>query len=110
MLKYVNMLNERLEQLKDIDLIDNRSNTELEITAEPKVEEDETAKAASKNLNKKSERKRKRLRNETIIKKRKYGIVPKAFVEKELCYFHFMLYLRLRLRILYHSFINHNII
>ena len=50
MLKYVNMLNERLEQLKDIDLIDNRSNTELEITSEPKVEKTKKRGVAAPNL------------------------------------------------------------
>ena len=75
MLKYVNMLNERLEQLKDVDLIDNRTNAELEISVdvEPKVEEDEKMK--------KSERKS--LPNEMIGRKFKSGFVSKAFSEKE---------------------------
>ena len=80
MLKYVNMLNERLDQLKDVDLIDNRTNTELEksVHVEPKVEEDAKMKATRENLNKKSERKRKRRPNETIVRKCKSGFVAKA--------------------------------
>ena len=80
MLKYVNILNERLDQLKDVDLIDNRTNTELEksVHVEPKVEEDAKMKATRENLNKKSERKRKRRPNETIVRKCKSGFVAKA--------------------------------
>ena len=80
MLKYVNMLNERLDQLKDVDLIDNRTNTELEksVDVELKVEEDAKMKATRENLNKKSERKRKRRPNETIVRKCKSGFVAKA--------------------------------
>ena len=80
MLKYVNILNERLDQLKDVDLIDNRTNTELEksVDVEPKVEEDAKMKATRENLNKKSERKRKRRPNETIVRKCKSGFVAKA--------------------------------
>ena len=80
MLKYVNMLNERLKQLEDVDLIDNRTNAELEkvVDVEPKVEKDKKMKAARENLNKKSERKRKRRPNETIARKCKSGFVAKA--------------------------------
>ena len=68
--KYADMLKERLEELKDVDLIDNRTNIE---TDDEKVK----PKAARENLNTGSERKRKGFR------KGKPGVAKKRFVEKE---------------------------
>ena len=68
--KYADMLKERLEELKDVDLIDNRTNIE---TDDEKVK----PKAARENLNTGSERKRKG------FTKGKPGVAKKRFVGKE---------------------------
>ena len=69
--KYADMLKERLEELKDVDLIDNRTNIE---TDDEKVK----PKAARENLNTGSERKRKGFR------KGKPGVAKKDLLKRKI--------------------------